>query len=161
MPTETRTPHTALAGGELSDALRANLLQLVYSQFGERMAEMVSRSLGNASITARDVEAILRAAEKMSAARKTAFTSAKLTLENFVWADRGRARAPDSRHPALLAYCVKVVGGNARTGDRLHDRVQSFLEKRGQWPILNAHEFMTRAKPTVLLLAAWNSDEAN
>jgi hypothetical protein len=158
MPIETHPD--AFTPGDLSDAIRASLLQLVYTRFGERVAEMASRSLGNAPITARDAAAILRAAAKMSEAREAAFASAGFKATDFTWVGCDRPRVPEARQPALLAYCVKVLGKKTPAAEQLHDRVQAFLEKRGQWPILNTREFQARAKPVTLTLAAWHRGEA-
>jgi hypothetical protein len=170
MTIETRPHPNQIPGGDLSDALRANLLQLVYSRFGERIAEMVSRSLGNAPITARDAQAILRAAAIMSDARKRAYTSAGVKPTDFVWAERDRPRAPDARHRPLLDFCAQVIRKRtarsadplrvARAAEQLHDGVRAYLEKRGRWPILNASELDLHGKPVALTLACWTATDA-
>lgn len=153
--------------GELADALRSNLLQLLYTRFGERVAEMTSRALGNEPVTPCEVDAILRAAANMSRARRAAFASAGLDAADFLWAERARPRIPDPRHGALLALCAQIVHESAAESDDtrkaaelLHDRVRTYLEKRGQWPILDAHELEAHARPAARMLAAWNAGDA-
>jgi hypothetical protein len=155
----------AFADRELADAIRANLTQTL-SRFGEHIAEMASRSLGDATLTANDAARILKAAAVLAEARKKAFASAGLRLSDFVSAKQARPRSIDRRHPALLAYCAFVVDANvvsskAQAAERLHDRVRAFLEKRGQWPIVDASELEAHAKPAAHMLAAWNDAEAN
>ena len=168
MPADTHHPRNGLAGGELADALRANLLQLLYARFGERIAEMASRSLGHRPVTTRDVEAILRAAARMSEARRAAFASAGLELSDFLWAERDRPRMPDPRNGALLRLCTQIIREGAEkstdiqnAAELLHDQVRAYLKKRGHWPILDTHELEAHAKPAARMLAAWNACEAD
>ncbi len=168
-PIDTSRPCGALADTELADAIRANLLRTLYSRFGDRITEMASRSLGDAPLTAHDADRILESAAMLSQARKRAFATARLTLTDFLWAQRDRPRAPDSRHRALLEYCEELVRGSAhdsthsrpnRAAEQLHDRVRAFLERRGRWPILNASELDVHAKPAALILAACGGPDA-
>ncbi|HLA74007.1 MAG TPA: hypothetical protein VK624_21065 [Steroidobacteraceae bacterium] len=169
MTIETRPHPNETPGGDFSDALRANLLQLVHARFGERIAEMVSRSLGDAPITARDAQAILRAAAKLSDARERAYTSAGVKPADFVWAQRDRPRAPDARHRRLLDFCAEVIRKRtarpadparvARAAELLHDSVRAYLEKRGRWPILDTSELELHGKPVALTLASWTATD--
>jgi hypothetical protein len=161
-PIDTSRPCGALADTELAAAVRSNLLGTLYSRFGDRITEMASRSLGDAPLTAHDAADILKAAATLSVARNAAFTSAGLKLTDFTWAERDRARVPDSQHRALLKYCAEIVRENVDApqqargvAERLHDRVRGFLERRGHWPILDASELEAYAKPAALMLASW------
>jgi hypothetical protein len=167
-PIDTSRPCGALADTELAAAVRSNLLGTLYSRFGDRITEMASRSLGDAPLTAHDAADILKAAATLSVARNAAFTSAGLKLTDFTWAERDRARVPDSQHGALLAFCAEIVrecGANPRdvreAAGQLHDRVRAYLEKRGHWPIVAAGELEVHAKPAARMLAVWNACDAS
>jgi hypothetical protein len=144
------------ADPDLADAIRANLLQTLYARFGERIAEMAARSLGNAPLTTRDADRVVKAAAALAAARKSAFASAGLKSTHFLWAEQERPRVPDSRHRELLAFCARIT----RDAESLHDRVRVYLEKRGHWPILDASELEMQAKPAARMLAAWNAGDS-
>ena len=162
MPIDTRRPSDVLGDSE-SSAIRASLLQ-TYARFGERIAEMASRSLKDTPLSRRDAQKVLQAAATLSEARKSAFASAGLRLAKL----RDRSAVRERRHVALLKYCADVVSGSTRTAndsssindaaEQLHDCVRAFLDKRGRWPILNVSEFEAHAKPAVLMLAAWSDD---
>jgi hypothetical protein len=152
-PIDTRRLRDVPRDPDLADAIRANLLQALYSRFGERIAEMAARSLGTVPLTTRDAGRILKAAATLAAARKLAFASARLKSKDFVWADSDRPRVADCRHRELLAFCATL----GRDPDALHDRVRVYLEKRGFWPILNAGELEAQAKPAARMLAAWDA----
>jgi len=72
----------------------------------------------------------------------------------------------EGRHEALLRQCVDLTrGGFQGPSNRstigeaaawLHDRVRTFLEKQGRWPIRDADEYERHAKPTAVVMAAWD-----
>jgi hypothetical protein len=84
-PIDTRCLRDAPADTELADAVRASLLQALYSRFGERITEMAARSLGNAPLTAGDANRILKAAAALAQARESAFAAAGLEAKDFAW----------------------------------------------------------------------------
>ncbi len=66
----------------------------------------------------------------------------------------------DGRHAALLEYCRELVRESHSDPDeaarQLHDRVRTFLERRGRWPLSGADDYERHAKPAAIVIATWN-----
>jgi hypothetical protein len=71
----------------------------------------------------------------------------------------------EGRHEALLRQCVEITRGGFQSPSarhaigeaaaQLHDRVRTFLEKQGRWPIQDPAEYESYAKPAAIVMAAW------
>lgn len=72
----------------------------------------------------------------------------------------------EGRHEALLKQCVGLVrSGFPAAADKrsvgeaaaeLHDRVRTFLDRQGRWPIQDAAAYENHARPAAIVLAAWD-----
>ena len=100
------------------------------------------------------------AVDSLAEARRAAFAQAGLPIPVPL-----ATRVPTRRDSALLDYCFELLESDATTthdhfglrhaAEELHDRVKTFLDKRGEWPILSDAELELNAKPAAIVLLEW------
>jgi hypothetical protein len=167
-------------GLEIAGVLRGGMLRAIRRELGAQVGDMAVRSMSGKPLTRRSVERILRAAVDLSAAREEALVSATsaaveppppMTTKHSSAASKSRVEEIvrpllEGRHEALLRQCVEITRGGFQSpftrdaigeaAARLHDRVRTFLEKQGRWPIRDSAEYERYAKPAVIVMAAWD-----
>lgn len=145
---------------EATHALRSHMLANLHRKLGGKIGTITFEALEREPFDPLRAALADAAIDSLSEARAAAFAQAGLALPMSFG-----VCVPQKRDEALFAYCRELMQSDSRTahdhcGQRqaaedLHDRVKTFLDKRGEWPILSKAEFELNAKPAAIVLLEW------
>jgi len=145
---------------EATYAVRSHLFTSLQRKLGTKIATIVLEAVEREPFDPLRAALTDQAIESLAEARKAAFAAAGLPVPPV-----RSANVAEKRHAALLQYCADLVERDPRkaydhlglhqAAQELHDRVKTFLDNRGQWPILSHGELERNAKPAALLLLEW------
>lgn len=150
---------------EATHAVRSHLSASLRRKLGGKIGAIAFEALEREPFDPLRAALTDAAIDSLAEARRAAFAQAGLPLPMPL-----AARAPARRDGALLDHCFELLETDPRNthdhfglrhaAEELHDRVKTFLDKRGEWPILSDAEFELNAKPAAIVLLEWErSDE--